>query len=84
MADPITFIEWDDKHRQYLIRLAGNVKSQEARLAKMKASEEMYEALKRVAKLLQAQQDILFGTKWEKDFEELAFVKEALAKAGGE
>ena len=52
--------------------------------SKHKAALDMYEALKRVAKLLQAQQDILFGTKWEKDFEELAFVKEALAKAGGE
>ena len=43
--DNINFIEWDAKHRQYLIRLAGDVESQEVRLNKMKASEVMYEAL---------------------------------------
>lgn len=46
MAENINFIEWDAKHRQYLIRLAGDEKSQEIRLAKMKAAEDMYEALK--------------------------------------
>jgi len=44
----INFIEWDEKHQQCLIRLAGDAKSQETRLAKMKAAEDMYEALERM------------------------------------
>ena len=42
----INFIEWDNEHQQYLIRLVGEVESQEKRLNLIKASEEMYEALK--------------------------------------
>jgi uncharacterized protein YutE (UPF0331/DUF86 family) len=48
----INFIEWDAKHRQYLIRLAGDEKSQETRLEKMKAAEDMYKALKEADDML--------------------------------
>ncbi len=44
--EPINFVEWDEKHNQYLIRLAGELDSQNIRLNKMLASKDMYEALK--------------------------------------
>ena len=47
----INFIEWDAKHKHTLIRLVGDLESQEIRLGKMKAAEDMYEALKEYSKL---------------------------------
>ena len=45
----INFVEWDAKHKQSLIRLAGDAASQEKRLALMLAAEEMYKACKFVS-----------------------------------
>lgn len=46
MTESYNFIEWDKKHKQTLIRLAGDEQSQQIRLNKMVAAEDMYEALK--------------------------------------
>ena len=54
MTEPINFIEWDSRHRQYLIRLAGNIESQEIRLSKMKAAEDLYEACKQALRTFEA------------------------------
>ena len=78
----INFIEWDKKHREYLIRLAGDIESQETRLAKMKTAEEMYEAL-RIARNEIERLAMVTGYAGEAHFPRLAQIDQALLKADG-
>mgnify|MGYP001564062679 CR=1 FL=1 len=77
MAEYINYVEWDAKHRNYLIRLVGDEKSQEERLAKMLVAEEMYEALKEL--------DVCYHTSAYSDTTRVNYawdkVKQSLAKA---